>query len=163
MLSFQVKYASDGSALHVYWTADSSAVASKLPKVAGKLRHSLTQMNICGRVPHINFIMGKDTLLHAHFIQTSITVFNNLLEKSECKASDVEELLKRADFGDDYVLSLEQPSHSPASDLSTDKKLVKSTSVLDIDRNAIMNQVIKTFPHNSLLLLFPWITINYSY
>lgn len=56
----QVKYATDGSALHVYWTGDSAGadLVDKLPQVAGKLRHTLTQLQIVGRVPHINFIQG---------------------------------------------------------------------------------------------------------
>ena len=55
-----MKYENDGSALHVYWYADSNidVIENKLPQVGGWLKHQLSQL-YSGRVPHINFIFGR--------------------------------------------------------------------------------------------------------
>jgi len=113
----------NGSALNVYWTSDSEMIAihERMFEISRRLRHELTQLH-CGRVPHINFI--KD---HNMF-----------------KATDVEELLKMADFGEDdpnELKTVEVEEKQPFADL------VKSSKVLAIDREAIMNQLLQSINH----------------
>jgi len=121
----KVKYATDGSALHVYWTGDSAGadLVDKLPQVAGKLRHTLTQLQIVGRVPHINFIQEKN--LH--------------------QAVDVEELLARADYGPDYEPMASKKLPTSLEPLQpVDEDVYTSTNVLGLDRDAIINQVLRS-------------------
>ncbi|XP_046441605.1 uncharacterized protein LOC124192403 [Daphnia pulex] len=122
----KVKVQNDGSALHVYWYADKNcaAVIEELPKMGGWLRHELSQLHN-GRVPHINFIFDRRFY----------------------KSTDVEDLLKIADFGPDYNPDrTSRPSTIPGSE-ETPKELNKISDVLGIDRNAIMNQVLRSMNH----------------
>ena len=60
-------------------------------------------------------------------------------DKAAYKATDVEELLKKADFGPDYqpdMRLIDEPLDSKA-----DEKIEKRTDVLGLDRDAIMKQV----------------------
>ncbi|KAK4030821.1 hypothetical protein OUZ56_024204 [Daphnia magna] len=127
----QVKYQSDGSALHVYWQADTDyvSVEKKLPQMGGWLRHELSQLQN-GRVPHINFIF----------------------DTSNYKATDVEDLLKFADFGPDHISPHptsvgETFSSTNRNEMKTNEKLAKSYNVLGIDRNAIISQVSRSMNH----------------
>lgn len=77
----------------------------------------------------------------------------SILDPSNCKATDVEELLKVADFGPDYLIP------SPASlahkeqvinqlkgnESGKHEELVKRSDLLGIDRDAIINQVLDNF------------------
>lgn len=127
----KVKYQSDGSALHVYWQADTDyvSVEKKLPQMGGWLRHELSQLQN-GRVPHINFIF----------------------DTSNYKATDVEDLLKFADFGPDHISPHptsvgETFSSTNRNEMKTNEKLAKSSNVLGIDRNAIISQVSRSMNH----------------
>ncbi|XP_057364635.1 uncharacterized protein LOC130685356 [Daphnia carinata] len=126
----KVKYQSDGSALHVYWQADTDyvSVEKKLPQMGGWLRHELSQLQN-GRVPHINFIY----------------------DTSNYKATDVEDLLKIADFGPDHISHLTSVGETFVStnrnETKTKEKLAKSCNVLGVDRNAIINQVSRSINH----------------
>ena len=129
----------NGSALNVYWTSDSEMIAihERMFEISRRLRHELTQLH-CGRVPHINFIKGEVF----HFFLASEFCYNchtfPPLDHNMFKATDVEELLKMADFGEDdpnELKTVEVEEKQPFADL------VKSSKVLAIDREAIMNQV----------------------
>ncbi|KAJ6633298.1 putative ribosome-binding factor A, mitochondrial [Pseudolycoriella hygida] len=83
-----VKMTNDFKLLNVYWIArgdeSDEKLESILSKSAGLLRHNLSQLRLMGEVPVIKFV--KD--------------------KTYVKAAEVENLLRIADFGDDFV-----PSH----------------------------------------------------
>lgn len=126
----------------MYWQADTDyiSVEKKLPQLGGWLRHELSQLQN-GRVPHINFIFGNTTIP----IGFSVELTQMSLDRSAYTATDVEDLLKIADFGPDY-----HPSHPASageaviSSNMTDKtneKLSKSSNILGIDRDAIVSQV----------------------
>ncbi len=113
--------------------------------MGGWLRHELSQLHN-GRVPHINFIFGKHEF---HYILCHLCLgFHNIktkicLDRRFYKATDVEDLLKIADFGPDYNPDRTcRPNTIPGSEESqTPKELNKISDVLGIDRNAIINQV----------------------
>ncbi|KAK6178484.1 hypothetical protein SNE40_013270 [Patella caerulea] len=81
----RVKVVPDLSSMNIYWSVASSEkeddIEEKLRASQGKLRHLLTSYHIISHVPYITFVKDKE-------------VGNALL---------VEELLKTADFGPDYV------------------------------------------------------------
>nr|CAD7259639.1 unnamed protein product [Timema shepardi] len=81
----RVKVSADFSHLSVYWLAQNSSedneIESILKCLAGKLRHELSQLQIIGMVPKVDFVKDKQYALMA----------------------DVDELLLKADFGEDYV------------------------------------------------------------
>jgi len=120
----KVNYVLNGSALNVYWTSESGMIViqERMFDIAKRLRHELTQLH-CGRVPHINFI--KD---HNMF-----------------KATDVEDLLKIADYGEDDSNSENSSDLPPVvEEQQPFVNLVKSSDVLGINREAIMNQVLQS-------------------
>lgn len=64
------------------------------------------------------------------------------LDRRYFKATDVEDLFKIADFGPDYIPgSTDFSTTIPVAEESLPGKLVRTSNVLGIDRNAIMNQV----------------------
>nr|CAD7196122.1 unnamed protein product [Timema douglasi] len=79
------RVSADFSHLSVYWLAQNSKedneIESILKCLAGKLRHELSQLQIIGMVPKVDFVKDKQYALMA----------------------DVDELLLKADFGEDYV------------------------------------------------------------
>lgn len=96
---------------------------SVLSKSAGSLKHNLSQLRLMGEVPTIKFVKDK------HY----------------AKSVEVETLLSRADFGDDYVPST--PSQMIKNDLSCntlqpDNVLPEMThSILGLNQAEIMNRV----------------------
>ncbi|XP_058788655.1 uncharacterized protein LOC131662766 [Phymastichus coffea] len=81
-----VNVASDFSVVHVYWFSQSGnitdgSVQKLLHESAGHLQHELSQLRVIGIVPPINFIKNK---------QYSVV-------------KEVEELLAKVDFGEDYT------------------------------------------------------------
>jgi hypothetical protein len=64
------------------------------------------------------------------------------LDRTYYKATDVEDLLKIADFGSDYIPgSTDSSTAIPEAEESLPEKLVKTSNVLGIERNDIINQV----------------------
>ena len=64
------------------------------------------------------------------------------LDRTYYKATDVEDLLKIADFGPDYIPgSTDCSTSNPVAEESLPEKLVKTSNVLGIERNDIINQV----------------------
>lgn len=86
-LSFQVtvvKVSPDFQSLNVFWLAkndeNDEKVEQILKSVAGPIRHELSQLRLMGEVPRIYFVKDK------HY----------------SKAAEVDVLLQRADFGEDF-------------------------------------------------------------
>ncbi|ERL92454.1 putative ribosome-binding factor A, mitochondrial [Dendroctonus ponderosae] len=81
----KVKVSPDYKILNVYWIAKESESPEKidqlLKKNAGFLRHELSSLNLMGNVPNIIFVRDRN--------------YN--------KFGDVQQLLAKADFGEDYV------------------------------------------------------------
>ncbi|XP_063238490.1 putative ribosome-binding factor A, mitochondrial isoform X3 [Bacillus rossius redtenbacheri] len=81
----QVKVSEDFKSLSVYWLSQSAQHDAEIERMlvgcAGHLRHELSQMQVVGVVPHIEFVKDRQ--------------FTKLL--------DVDHLLTQADYGDDYV------------------------------------------------------------
>lgn len=81
-----VKVTPDFSFVNVYWltkksSADGDAdMEAILRRAAGHIRHELSQLKVMGEVPRINFVKNR--------IQS--------------KFADIDELLERADFGEDF-------------------------------------------------------------
>ena len=63
------------------------------------------------------------------------------LDRRYYRATDVDDLLKIADFGPDYIPGTSCPTAIPVDEKPLPQKLVKTSNVLGIDRNAIINQV----------------------
>ena len=63
------------------------------------------------------------------------------LDRKYYKAADVDELLKIADFGPDFIPGSACPTTIPVSGAFLPEKFVKTSNVLGIDRNAIINNV----------------------
>jgi ribosome-binding factor A len=86
----RVRIAPDFSGVNVYWvasgTTQESLIEPILLKAAGRLRHELSQLRVMGIVPPIEFV--KD--------------------RKYSKATEVEYLLSKCDFGEDFVPT---PSH----------------------------------------------------
>jgi ribosome-binding factor A len=83
-----VRVSNDFRSLNVYWTssggqksAEDISIDVVLRSIAGPLRHELSVLRVMGEVPQINFVRDG-----SHF-----------------RASEVDALLKRADFGEDFV------------------------------------------------------------
>uniref|UniRef100_A0A1B6C1M9 Ribosome-binding factor A, mitochondrial n=1 Tax=Clastoptera arizonana TaxID=38151 RepID=A0A1B6C1M9_9HEMI len=80
-----VAMASTFSQLNVYWmdkgTENDQLVESRLFDVSISLRHELSQLRVMGEVPRIVFVRDKEI----------------------ARQNRVEDLLKRADFGEDYL------------------------------------------------------------
>ncbi len=81
----RVKVTPDFNAVNVFWLArgddNDAAVDKVLKSMSGALRHELSQLRLMGEVPRINFV--KD--------------------KWYSKAAEVDNLLKKADFGEEFV------------------------------------------------------------
>lgn len=81
----RVNVSNDFSRVNVYWvgsgTCKDDVIEPILRKAAGRLRHELTQLRVIGIVPPIEFV--KD--------------------KTHSKIAEVEYLLTKCDFGDDFV------------------------------------------------------------
>lgn len=81
----QVKVSPDFHGVNVYWLAKGDEndyeIEKILSKLSGALRHELSQLKVMGEVPKIHFV--KD--------------------KKFSKAFEVDTLLKKADFGEDFV------------------------------------------------------------
>lgn len=78
-------------------------------------------------------------VLAAWILHLSLPDCDAILDKITYKATDVEELLRKADFGPDY-----QPAMGLTDEqleLKADEKIVKRTDVFGLDREAIMKQV----------------------
>ena len=99
-------------------------------------------------MPHINFIHGfLSIILYWGIIYTNL--LNYSVDKSLFKATDVEELLKKADYGPDYIRS---PSglleESTVNETPQYEKPVLCSNILGINRDAIINQVSQPKPNN---------------
>lgn len=124
--------------VNVYWQATGTqkdeTVESKLHRIAGTLRHELSQLRLMGEVPRITFVKDK------HF---------SLL-------SEVDALLQKADFGEDYERGLNQgqtlkknfaPEYRTVQGTGDD---IKSTvppmrhDVLGLDQSQIMERIKKS-------------------
>lgn len=117
--------------------------------MGGWLRHELSQLQN-GRVPHINFIFGNYIWYVSIWNLCGIDKMFVLLDTSNYKATDVEDLLKFADFGPDHISPHptsvgETFSSTNRNEMKTNEKLAKSSNVLGIDRNAIISQVLYYF------------------
>lgn len=81
----RVKISPDFHQAYVYWMAkgtdEDEELEKLLARISGKLRHELSQLRLMGEVPKITFL--KDL--------------------NYSKFSDVDRLLSKADFGEDYV------------------------------------------------------------
>lgn len=122
----RVKITTDFQIVNVFWLArgdmSDEILESTLSKTAGMLRHNLSQLRLMGEVPTIRFVKDK------HY----------------AKSVEVEMLLKRADFGDDYVPS--SPAQMIRNDLScniqSDTELPEMThNILGLNHTEIMNRI----------------------
>lgn len=80
-----VKVAADFNYVNVFWRAKSSGqtddeMEAILRKAAGNIRHELSQLRLMGEVPRINFVRDRQLSTYA----------------------DVQDLLDRADYGEDF-------------------------------------------------------------
>lgn len=80
-----VKVAADFNYVNVFWRAKSSGqtddeMEAILRKAAGNIRHELSQLRLMGEVPRINFVRDRQLSTYG----------------------DVQDLLDRADYGDDF-------------------------------------------------------------
>ena len=77
-----VKVAPDFNSLNVFWlaTADDSEVDNVLKGIAGPIRHELSQLRLMGEIPRVYFVRDR------HY----------------SKASEVDSLLRNADFGEEF-------------------------------------------------------------
>lgn len=119
--------------LNVFWfsTTDDSKLLSieeRLFKIAGPLRHELSQLRLMGEVPRITFVRDKKYSL----------------------LNEVDVLLRTADFGEDYErnpygqrLKKEFDPASAVTDIadSTSDVIPMRNDVFGIDRNAIMGRI----------------------
>lgn len=129
----RVKICQNFRGLNVFWTADGpqtdERIEDKLVRLAGPLRHELSQLRLMGEVPKITFIKDR------HYSMMS----------------EVDAILAKADFGDDY-----EPVHSgkkfddfaPAYRTTpVEKDLVDSTllpmrhDVMGLDHGSIMDRI----------------------
>ncbi|CRK98209.1 CLUMA_CG011572, isoform A [Clunio marinus] len=82
-----IKVAPDFNSLNVFWLAkgdqNDDKIADILKSIAGPLRHELSQLRLMGEVPRVYFV--KD--------------------KYHSKLVEIDNLLQRADFGEDFVPS----------------------------------------------------------
>lgn len=78
-----MKVSPDFNSLNVFWlaTADDLVVDKVLKSIAGPIRHELSQLRLMGEVPRVYFVRDR------HY----------------SKAAEVDNLLKDADFGEDFV------------------------------------------------------------
>nr|CAD7398908.1 unnamed protein product [Timema cristinae] len=114
MFTVQVKVSADFSHLSVYWLAQSSRedneIESILKCLAGKLRHELSQLQIIGMVPRVDFVKGlgfgqtaKRASERASDWVAKLASARANTNKQYALMADVDELLLKADFGEDYV------------------------------------------------------------
>ncbi|XP_046395275.1 putative ribosome-binding factor A, mitochondrial [Ischnura elegans] len=154
----KVKISQDFSALKVYWVAKGTSTDENIENLlfsnAKKLRHELTQLRVIGNVPTIVFV--KD--------------------KSLSKVAEVDAVLARADFGEDFVptdpsftllsnltLSTKLPKHLEEKILQEDIALLEipvpsmQSDALGLDHDNIMQKIKSSMkkakaPHRSQLL-----------
>lgn len=117
--------------VNVFWMAKGSAESDAnmeqiLRKAAGIIRHELSQLKVMGEVPKINFV--KDRM--------------------QSKFAEVEHLLARADFGEDYEPSswaqLKQDMVPHLTEQSTEKLPPMRHDVLGLDQRDIMEKIKRT-------------------
>jgi ribosome-binding factor A len=103
----RVKITQDFRSVHVFWlcqgTEDDDSMEATLKDIAGRLRHELAQLRLMGEVPKIFFV--KD--------------------KQYAKFAEVDSLLAKADFGDDYTPT--DPSYRLKSDFQLEYQLSSAT------------------------------------
>lgn len=124
----RVSITTDFNLINVFWLARGDGSDEKLETIlsqsAGPLRHNLSQLRLMGEVPIIKFV--KD--------------------KSYAKIVEVENLLRQADFGDDYEPTI-RPSQYIKNDLSCNKiysadALPEMThDVLGLNQGEIMRRI----------------------
>jgi ribosome-binding factor A len=99
----RVKITQDFRGVHVYWlsqgTDEDENLEVILKAISGKLRHELSQLRLMGEVPKIFF----------------------LKDKQYAKYAEVDGLLSKADFGDDYTPT--DPSYRLKSDFQLEYHL----------------------------------------
>lgn len=80
-----VKVSSDFKKLNIYWISNNNVyneeVHRRLKSIAGPLRHELSVLRLMGEIPQINFCFHREI----------------------AKATEVDALIKKADFGEDFV------------------------------------------------------------
>lgn len=119
--------------LNVFWfsTANDSQIQTieeRLTRIAGPLRHELSQLRLMGEVPHITFVRDRKHSL----------------------INEVEILLATADFGEDYERNpygqRAKRDFDPASAVIDAKDLTSDlipmrNDLFGVDRNAIMGRI----------------------
>ncbi|XP_063238488.1 putative ribosome-binding factor A, mitochondrial isoform X1 [Bacillus rossius redtenbacheri] len=145
----RVKVSEDFKSLSVYWLSQSAQHDAEIERMlvgcAGHLRHELSQMQVVGVVPHIEFVKDRQ--------------FTKLL--------DVDHLLTQADYGDDYVPVhphyhynanfIQNAEFSPSP--STDKPLPPMRmDVLGLDHAIILTKFQAVIPVSSC----PQLNLNSS-
>lgn len=125
-----VKVAADFNYVNVFWRAKGSAgeddeMETILRRAAGNIRHELSQLRLMGEVPRVNFVRDRQRSSYA----------------------EVQDLLERADYGDDFVpTSWAQLRHdlSPHS-LQFDHVLPEMRhDVLGLNQADIMDRIRRT-------------------
>lgn len=114
----RVKVTPDFNQVNVYWATGGGSVDTDMEKLlrraVGYIKHELSQLRVIGVVPHISFVRD---------IKMS-------------KISEVEELLKTIDFGEDYQPT-DQASRLKTSELelhhSLSAEIVEKINELDAD------------------------------
>lgn len=117
--------------LNVFWfsTANNNEmlqIGERLAKIAGPLRHELSQLRLMGEVPRIAFVKDKKLAM----------------------LNEVERLLETADFGEDHVHNPYgqrvrnefDPATAATDDCSSDVIPMRS-DLFGVDRNAIMGRI----------------------
>lgn len=125
-----VKVAADFNYVNVFWRAKDSAqndeeLESILRKASGNIRHELSQLRLMGEVPRVNFI--RDRLQSTY--------------------AEVQDLLDRADYGDDFTPSnwAQLRQDLAPHGLQSDRHLPEMRhDVLGLNQPAIMDGIKRT-------------------
>lgn len=115
--------------VNVYWSIDSKTddfayVQNKLQSIAGKLRSQLTRMQVMGMVPDIRFIQDKRSAYMTH----------------------LNELIEKADYGEDYVpgqrnATIKHDFDTDTLDQGEDPLLSMRHDILGLNHSGIMGRV----------------------
>lgn len=136
-----VRITSDFHLVNVYWMTkrmDSTATLKQmLDPIAGRIRHELSQLRLMGEVPRISFVH----------------------DRSLAKLAEVDYLLARADFGDDYepltpaayratMIRNDFSSTDTAADEIGFRLPPMRQDVFGLDRGEIMNKIVARMTKN---------------
>lgn len=147
----KVKMESDFSRLNIYWLGTGSdedePMQSRLDALAFDLRHELQQLGVIGNIPPIKFIC----------------------DLSQAKLTEINRLLSRADFGEEFdpkttlqgmlsdavlqkrpvIPSSPEGSHNKAIEKIANDSKEKKADIFGLDRTRLYNKVLQRKQKNS--------------